>query len=184
MRRTPEGDVSVPISATYNHHYTSSFIGGNARFNKITLSGPDDPRAAKLLKESGHGMLAYDQPHFVVEELREPTISGASNHVVCSSANGGEYRKSYHGFSPGHALVLESPTSVQITPMQIDTWNRDEMNINGSLPPKFVAGPLPKASQAPPNAECEFKSFEFSLNEQALHAQRIPDAHIHTHTHT
>jgi hypothetical protein len=33
--------------------------------------------------------------------------------------------------------------------MQIDTWNRAEMNIDGPFPPKFVPGPLPAASQAP-----------------------------------
>lgn len=37
--------------------------------------------------------------------------------------------------------------------MQIDTWNRDEMNISGPLPPKFVPGPLPRASQAPDGAK-------------------------------
>ena len=33
--------------------------------------------------------------------------------------------------------------------MQIDTWNRDKMDISGPLPPKFVPGPLPAGSQAP-----------------------------------
>merc|ERR1719159_963735 len=35
--------------------------------------------------------------------------------------------------------------------MQIDSWNRDMMDIssNDKLPPKFVPGPLPRASQAP-----------------------------------
>jgi len=33
--------------------------------------------------------------------------------------------------------------------MQIDTWNRDEMDISGPLPPKFVPGPLPRASLSP-----------------------------------
>ena len=44
---------------------------------------------------------------------------------------------------------MDSPSELQVTAMQIDTWNRDEMNISGPLPPKFVPGPLPKASQAP-----------------------------------
>jgi hypothetical protein len=48
VRRTPSGDVSVPISASYNHHYTSTMIGAGARFEKIMLDGPDDPRAAGL----------------------------------------------------------------------------------------------------------------------------------------
>ena len=90
-----------------------------------------------------------------------------------ASANGGEYRKSYHGFAPGHAVVVDSPTELQatdrtksngattshrrtrtcsqVTPMQIDTWNRDKMDIDGPLPPRFVPGPLPRASEAPVN---------------------------------
>ena len=31
VMRTPDGDVSVPISATYNHHYVSQLIGAKAR---------------------------------------------------------------------------------------------------------------------------------------------------------
>ena len=36
--------------------------------------------------------------------------------------------------------------------MQIDTWNRAEMNISGPVPPKFVPGPLPQSAQSPPDA--------------------------------
>merc|ERR1712159_283470 len=38
--------------------------------------------------------------------------------------------------------------------MQIDTWNRDHMNISGDVPGgvKFVPGPLPRASLAPQDA--------------------------------
>ena len=43
-------------------------IGKAARFKKIKLTGPEDPRAQDLLKTSGHGHLAYDQPHYVVEQ--------------------------------------------------------------------------------------------------------------------
>merc|ERR1719463_474804 len=68
---------------------------------------------------------------------------------MIQSGNGGEYRKTYHGFAPGHVLVVDSPTQLQVTPMQIDTWNRAEMNISGPLPPKFVPGPQPRASLAP-----------------------------------
>ena len=31
---------------------------------------------------------------------------------------------SYHGYAPGYAQLIDSPTAFQITPMQIDTWNR------------------------------------------------------------
>ena len=60
--------------------------------------------------------------------------------------NGGEYRKSFHGYPKGYAQLLQSPEVFSITPMQIDTWNRD---YNGT---DFKAGPLPSASLAPPAA--------------------------------
>jgi hypothetical protein len=55
-----------------------------------------------------------------------------------------EQRLSYHGYPKGYAQLLMSPNQFQITPMQIDAWNRDA----GSSP-KFVPGPLPKVSPAP-----------------------------------
>eukprot|EP00931_Biecheleriopsis_adriatica_P087805 TRINITY_DN62221_c0_g1_i1.p1 TRINITY_DN62221_c0_g1~~TRINITY_DN62221_c0_g1_i1.p1 ORF type:complete len:638 (-),score=78.15 TRINITY_DN62221_c0_g1_i1:87-1958(-) len=149
VRRTPEGDVSVPISASYNHHYTATMIGADAHFEKVKLDGPSDPRAQELLHSSGCGMnIAWEQPQYLVNGAQR-SARGLPTRQALQSGNGGEYRKTYHGFSPGHALLVDSPTALQITPMQIDTWNRDAMDISGPLPPKFVPGPLPRASLAP-----------------------------------
>ena len=117
VRTTADGgDSSVPISALYLHHFTGSMIGEGARYRKVTLDGPDDPRAAQLKEQSGlHGMVAWDMPHYIVEPRRtqsDPT--GRSSHQSFASANGGEYRKSYHGFAPGYALVVDSPTEFQM----------------------------------------------------------------------
>lgn len=150
VRVLPDGtEQSVPISATYNHHYNLQMIGAAAKFKKIWLNGPQDPRAKELLRAS-HGMVAYDQPHYVPEIVGDTSRGPASAFVT--SGNGGEYRKTFHGFAPGHAVVIDSPTQIQLSPMQIDTWNRDEMDISQPLPPKFVAGPLPRSSEAPVNA--------------------------------
>jgi hypothetical protein len=65
-----------------------------------------------------------------------------------SGANGGEMRKSFHGVAPGHALIVESPTQLQVSPMQIDTWHREAMNISSGMWTPFVAGPLPTSSPA------------------------------------
>ena len=148
VRTTAAGeDSSVPISALYLHHFTGSIIGAGARYRKVTLDGPDDPRAAQLKQQAGlHGAVAWDMPHYLVEEAR--STSALPSHQSFGSANGGEFRKSYHGFAPGYALVVDSPTQLQITPMQIDTWHREAMNISAPRPPKFVPGPLPRASLA------------------------------------
>ena len=117
VRRTPEGDVSVPISATYNHHYVAHMVGAGARFREVHLTGPDDPLAAEVRRQSGHGKIQYDQRHYLVEELRaRPSGGGRGSgrrpvHQMFSSGNGGEYRKTFHGFAPGYALVVDSPTA-------------------------------------------------------------------------
>ena len=125
----PNGeDISVPINAHYNHHYVSQMIGAKARFRKVKLDGPDSPLGAKVMRNSGHGTVNWDQPQYIIEEIEKSSIP---THQQFSSANGGEYRKTYHGFPPGYALVVDSPTAMQLSPMQIDTWNRDAMNISG-----------------------------------------------------
>ena len=72
--------------------------------------------------------------------------SGIPTSQFYSEGNGGEFRKSYHGYPKGYAQLIESPTTFHIQPMQIDTKNR---HYNGS---DFRADLLPKASAAPPNA--------------------------------
>ena len=42
-----------------------------------------------------------------------------------ADGNGGEYRKSYHGYPAPFAHLIESPQALSFTPMQIDTRNRE-----------------------------------------------------------
>eukprot|EP00931_Biecheleriopsis_adriatica_P115974 TRINITY_DN91702_c0_g1_i1.p1 TRINITY_DN91702_c0_g1~~TRINITY_DN91702_c0_g1_i1.p1 ORF type:complete len:642 (-),score=85.73 TRINITY_DN91702_c0_g1_i1:25-1950(-) len=153
VRRTPAGDVSVPMSASYNHHWDSWMIGADASFRKVKVKGPKDPLAAKLMKQqSGCGSnMAWDQPQYLIEGP-DQSARGYPTRAALTSGNGGEFRKTFHGFPPGYALVVDSPSQLQISPMNIDTWHREAMNISGPLPPKFVAGPLPRASLAPAGA--------------------------------
>jgi hypothetical protein len=59
-----------------------------------------------------------------------------------SEGNGGEMRKSYHGYPRGYAQLILSPDTFTPYPMQIDTWNRQMNNAT------FIAGgPLPRSSQ-------------------------------------
>lgn len=64
--------MSVPISASYNHHYGLSIIGNSSRFRKIKLKGPDDPRAAEV-EAMSHGVVAYDQPQYIAEQVESFT---------------------------------------------------------------------------------------------------------------
>merc|ERR1719261_88175 len=72
VQRTPEGDVSIPISASYNHHYVSVIYGAEARVRKVHPKGPDDPLAAKVARHQaaagGCGSrIAWGQPHYIFE---------------------------------------------------------------------------------------------------------------------
>lgn len=163
VRRTAQGDVPVPIDVVYNHHFESNMVGARAALERIEFDGPDDPRIAELEAEAratgmGHGISHH--AHYRVHDLRKDKANQLPSSVSFGAANGGEYRKSFHGFPAGYVQVIESPTHFQLTPMQIDTWNRDKMSLTG--PTKFVAGPLPRNSLAGPDAaysgllECPF----------------------------
>eukprot|EP00434_Breviolum_minutum_P004320 symbB.v1.2.003807.t1/scaffold192.1/size616647/18 len=138
VRRTDHGDVSVPITVAYNHHFETTMIGKAARFEQQELEGPNDPRAHG---SHGHGAPLNWRPgdaHWTVQEP-EPVAGAIPSRQDFRGANGGEFRKSFHGYPPGFVQVVASPTQFQITPMQIDTWNREKMNI--SHPTRFVPGP-------------------------------------------
>lgn len=61
-------------------------------------------------------------------------------HSTCfAEGNGGEMRRSYHGYPHG-AQLLFSPSTFQIEPMQIDTLNREQPG------PPFLPGPLPASA--------------------------------------
>ena len=122
-------DVSVPISAS-PITTTSPRSSAPAPRSKVQLSGPDDPRAAEVLRHWAHGV-AWDQPQYIVRE-GGAVRDGRADVGAILERQRRQYRKTFHGFAPGHALVIDSPTAFQVTPMQIDTWNRAEMNISGN----------------------------------------------------
>ena len=153
----PNGeDVSVPINVAYNHHFESNMVGGNARFEKQYFTGAEDPKyKAVLAKKMASGMGGHGLPstteHWAIVGDEIDAVNGLPTSTSFGGANGGEYRKSFHGYSPGFVQVISGPKQFAITPMQIDTWNRDEMNLTG--PTKFVAGPLPRNSLAAKDAQ-------------------------------
>ena len=136
--RTSDGDVSVPIIWAYNHHFEAYIKGALSEVRKTTQE-----ESHKVGHSYGH-----DQWHvFKNEDIVDPTPDSSIPVAQWfSEGNGGEYRKSFHGYPKGMAQLVESPVSFQIEPMQIDTRNR---NYNGT---DFKAGILPASSAAPPNA--------------------------------
>eukprot|EP00051_Salpingoeca_urceolata_P026537 m.477668 g.477668 ORF g.477668 m.477668 type:complete len:870 (+) comp20913_c0_seq1:229-2838(+) len=139
VRKLPDGsEVTVPINVVYNHHFESDMIGKAAKLIKVDQ---DDPRVPR----TGHHH-PYD-PEGKVTIVHDPHADTETpSSAAFGAANGGEWRKSFHGFAPGFAKIIQSPQAFSFTPMQIDTWNRDKMNLTGG---PFVPGPVPLNSLAP-----------------------------------
>lgn len=141
VRKTPEGDVSVPISIAYNHHHDTAVVGKKTHLEEIPMDH-SDPR----LKKAGRDYIRLSGQKAWIAVDDEEAQSGAKNSAMFSDGNGGEYRKTLHSHSPPYAYLVDSPVTLAGSPMQIDTWNRDKMNLTGSA---FVPGPVPKLSLAP-----------------------------------
>lgn len=133
-------EVSVPITWAYNHHY------GAYLYSSKTTRLVQKATTAKTAHMS-HG----SDKVWVVEPLEgfdsEVTDEGSSldsafpQSTFFSEGNGGEMRKSYHGYPKGYAQLIQSPDTFSTQPMQIDTWNRNMTDTT------FLPGPLPKSSK-------------------------------------
>jgi hypothetical protein len=140
VRKTPEGDVPVPINVAYNHHHDTAVVGKGTRLVEVERHDPRFERAGReYIRLSG--MKAW------VAEEHSPSARGLPTSAMFSDGNGGEYRKSFHAYPPPYAQIVESPVQLAGAPMQIDTWNRDKMSLEGGGP--FVPGPYPKEALAP-----------------------------------
>ena len=138
--RTASGDVSVPITWAYNHHYCAYLVGAKSEIKLVSSEEAND-----------RGLNPHGAPDFYQLQKRKDVYDATPNSDVPTSqffseGNGGEFRKSFHGYPQGMAQFIESPTEFHILPMQIDTKDR---HYNGT---DFKPDLPPKASVAPPDA--------------------------------
>lgn len=133
----PDGtEYAIPINAAYNHHHGALVKSENAVLKKV----PAPPEFVG--HTDGDGMI------WVAEDKRPEHLRTGPASTTFHEGNGGEYRKSYHGYPKGHAQLVESPTSFHFEPMQIDTWNRSNVNETTGGPAwKFVTGIQPRNSE-------------------------------------
>jgi hypothetical protein len=136
----PNGeDVSVPITMAYNHHHDTAVVGGGSHLEIVDRH--------EAMASQGRDYIRLDKGQAWVAREHAPSTAGFPTSAMFSDGNGGEYRKSLHMYAPPFAQLVESPQHFAGSPMQIDTWNRDKMDIDGSSP--FVPGPYPKRALAP-----------------------------------
>ena len=140
--QNPEQDVSVPINWAYNHHYMAWMTGADS---EIIM--------AENNKGDGYGMGWHGRTHHMeARDLPSAKSNGAPGmptSQMFSEGNGGESRKSFHGFPKGYAQLIHSPNAWHITPMQIDTRNRD-CGVNQTdiaKCPQFTPGIEPKQAR-------------------------------------
>ena len=136
----PDQDVSVPINWAYNHHYMAWMTGKYSKMVRIPNPDPNDVMA--------HGSPMRWMAVEIPSAADRPDNSTPTSQMF-SEGNGGESRKSFHGYPDGYAQLIDSPDTWHITPMQIDTRNRDcgatPKDINNCT--KFKPGPEPKQAR-------------------------------------
>jgi hypothetical protein len=155
----------VPITWAYNHHYM--VVSSTLRLIVVEFSclTPVSPFTSLCFGFYNSQFLSNSKTRRVVERpvteethhmshgsdkvwMVEPTEGALSDEqikyphsIFISEGNGGEMRKSYHGYPKGYAQLIQSPDTFTPVPMQIDTWNREMTNAT------FIEGPLPRSSQ-------------------------------------
>jgi hypothetical protein len=94
VRRTPAGDVSLPINVAYNHHHNTAIVGKGARMEEVAHG---DPRVAEAAAQwpPRRGMMLSDRSKLWLPIEHTPSASGAPTSAMFDDANGGEYRKSW-----------------------------------------------------------------------------------------
>lgn len=113
---SPDLDVSVPINWAYNHHYLMWMTGKHSKMVEVTDVDPEDTSAHGLPRK----WEAVDNPNGSRHQhWNVPTSQ------YFAEGNGGESRKSFHGYPDGYAQLIYSPDQWHIMPMQIDTRNRN-----------------------------------------------------------
>ena len=86
VRRTPQGDVSVPITVAYNHHYGARLIGKGSRMEKVRRSETADHRAMHPGPDPGRSEVPVEHT---------PSLSGQPTSMVFGYSNGSTY-SGYH----------------------------------------------------------------------------------------
>eukprot|EP00117_Sycon_ciliatum_P013017 scpid100832/ scgid13855/ len=104
VRKTDQGEESMPIFWQYNHHYCAWVTGSKSTVIEV------DEATFRQKEEFG----AYNTERFwiPVEVDGDDGVGapppGVPTSQFISEGNGGEYRKSFHGYPKGYAQLIYS----------------------------------------------------------------------------
>lgn len=110
VRKTPEGDVPVPITLAYNHHHDTAVVGKGARLVEMARE--------EAMSRAGRDYIRLSHGRAWVAEEQAASASGAPSSAMFSDGNGGEYRKSFHALAPPFVQLVDSPRTLAGSPMQ------------------------------------------------------------------
>lgn len=84
------------VNVAYNHHHNTAILGKGARMEALTHGDPIIDAAAARWPPR-YGMMLTDRERVWLPVEHTPSDSGAPTSAMFDDANGGEYRKSWHG---------------------------------------------------------------------------------------
>ena len=124
--------------------------GADAELVRVTGTADDAPtQPSDGNLRTPAKWVAQDKPSAALRA--DPAIP--TSHLF-SEGNGGESRRSFHGYPAGYAQLLHSPQTWHITPMQIDTRDRkcgvtpaDVDKCTDLADPSYVRPPEPKQAR-------------------------------------
>eukprot|EP01043_Picozoa_sp_COSAG02_P004549 COSAG02_NODE_120_length_35326_cov_39.000823_9_plen_140_part_00 len=115
-------DVSVPINAAYNHHFTVTLAGAKTALERVEFSGPDDSRRQEF---SGSQLGVHGLPDVVyrAREL-EPGVGGVATSLGLGGGNGGDCAALSHFVHQcvshrSSCICLQESTARPITDFQL-----------------------------------------------------------------
>jgi hypothetical protein len=128
VRKTPAGDVSVPINMAYNHHHDTAVVGSGSTMEELDRTHPK----ALDAKASGGGFVRLDMGKAWVPVEHTPSASGVATSAMFSDGNGGESRKRYnaclielntHSYLNDPARGHHRPASTRMHPRSRRSWS-------------------------------------------------------------
>lgn len=106
-------EMAVPCSDLYNHHWNL--------FMASSKNGFSDEEYAQMSSHHGSSSSQHGAPKPQVASLR----GAIPVRQVFSEANGNEHRGTFHGTPKGYAQLLDSPATLSLVHMSINTRNPD-----------------------------------------------------------
>jgi len=137
MDQVTDDGLSIGYNRVYNHHYGAFLVGAGSSLRKMPCG----------LRDYHMGCMMNGEPSMWMAVPHDSNEDVPSSQFF-SEGNGGESRKSFHGYPDGYAQLVARPRNFSLIPMQIDTWNRDTPVHDHD----YIAGPLPRAAQSPPGS--------------------------------